>query len=184
MVLLIQVPLKQKKPETYRMYSADEDTGIMFCCAMAAPSDVEEAVIGHGKVEGPFTEIDGLDIERDDRYPVRVTVQFYKATSNGVVSQHDMADIATQINKVYQQAEYVGSLVVEGRTGRPTEHAGLHIEPPGWWDTFWQRHLENTGQSRTEALEMLGKLLGKDWERATLEQAEKAFAEAGRKAEG
>jgi hypothetical protein len=31
---------------------------------------------------------------------------------------------------------------------------------------------------------MLGKLLGKDWERATLEQAEKAFAEAGRKAEG
>jgi hypothetical protein len=48
-------------------------------------SDVEEAVIGHGKVEGPFTEIDGLEIERDERYPIRVTVQFYKATSNGAV---------------------------------------------------------------------------------------------------
>jgi hypothetical protein len=183
MVLLIQVPLKQKRPEMYRMYSADEDTGIMYCCAMAAPSDVEEAVIGHGKVEGPFTEIDGLDIERDDRYPVRVTVQFYKATSNGVVSEQDMADIAAQINKVYQQADYVGSLVVEGRKGRPTEHSGLHIEPPGWWDTFWLRHLANTGQSREEAMEMLHKLLGKDWDRATLAQAEEAVGEARRKAE-
>ena len=99
----------------------------------------------HGKVEGPFTEIDGLEIERDDRYPVRVTVQFYKATSNGVVSEDDMADIAAQINKVCQQADYVGSLVVEGRTGRPTEYEGSHIQPPDWWDVFWERHFENTG---------------------------------------
>jgi hypothetical protein len=185
MVLLIQVPLKQKKPMIYDMLGEvdDMDTGVLYCCAMPRASDVEEAVIGHGKVEGPFTEIDGLDIERDDRYPVRVTVQFYKATSNGVVSEQDMSDIATQINKVYQQADYVGSLVVDGRTGRPTEHAGLHIEPPGWWDTFWQRHFENTGQSRAEALEMLRNLLGKDWDRATLAQAEEAVAEARRKAE-
>lgn len=40
-------------------------------------------------------------------------MQFYKATSNGVVSE---ADIAEQINRVYKQADYVGSLVVEGRT--------------------------------------------------------------------
>jgi hypothetical protein len=110
-------------------------------------------------------------------------VQFYKATSNGVVSEQDMSDIATQINKVYQQADYVGSLVVEGRTGRPTEYAGLHAEPPGWWDTFWQRHFEHVGQSRAEAMEMLRKLLGKDWDRATLAQAEEAVAEARRKAE-
>lgn len=184
LVLLIQVPLKQKAPERYRTLDAVEDTDVLYCCAMPCPpSDVEEAVIGHGKVEGPFTEIDGLDIERDDRYPVRVTVQFYKATSNGVVSKEDMADIAAQINKVYQQADYVGSLVVEGRTGRPTEHSGLHVEPPGWWDTFWLRHLANTGQSREEAMEMLHKLLGKDWDRATLAQAEEAVAEARRKAE-
>ena len=185
MVLLIQVPLKQKEPMTYDTLAEfdDMDTGIMYCCA-AAPSDVEEAVIGHGKVEGPFTEIDGLEIERDDSYPVRVTVQFYKATSNGVVSEEDMADIAAQINKVYKQADYVGSLVVEGRTGRPTEYAGLHVEPPDWWDVFWQRHFENTGQSREEAMEMLGKLLGKDWDRATLEEAEKAVAEAGQSVDG
>lgn len=141
-------------------------------------SDVEEAVIGHGKVEGPFAEIDGLEIERDDRYPIRVTVQFYKATSNGVVSGQDMADIAEQINKVYRQADYVGSLVVQGPTGRPTEYEGAHVEPPQWWDVFWQRHFQNTGQTREQAIEMLRTLLGERWQESTLEQAEQAVSQA------
>jgi hypothetical protein len=42
-VLLIQVPLKQKKPMTYDTQAEFDamDTGIMYCCA-AAPSDVEQ----------------------------------------------------------------------------------------------------------------------------------------------
>lgn len=126
-------------------------------------SDVEEAVIGHGKVEGPFTEIDGLAIERDGRFPIRVTVQFYKATSNGVVSEKDMAEIAAQIKKVYDEADYVGSLVTAGQTGRPTEYDGGKVEPPDWWEAFWDRHERNTGQSRQEAIKMLRKLLGPKW---------------------
>jgi hypothetical protein len=47
--------------------------------------DVEVSVIGHGTVEDPFIVIDGLDIERDPDFPVRVMVQIYKATSNGIV---------------------------------------------------------------------------------------------------
>lgn len=178
MVLLIQVPLKQKEPMKFG--GGLELTETMYCCAPAGASDVEEAVIGHGKVEGPFTEIDGLEIQRDDRYPVRVTVQFYKATSNGVVSEDDMADIAAQINRVYQQADYVGSLVVDGPAGRPTEYQGWQVQPPDWWDVFWQRHLVNTGQSREEAIAMLKKLLGDRWQAASLEQAEKALGEAER----
>lgn len=178
MVLLIQVPLKQK--EAMEFGGSLDDTGVvMYCCAPAGASDVEEAVIGHGEVEGPYTEIDGLEIERDDRYPIRVTVQFYKATSNGVVSEEDMADIADQINRVYQQADYVGSLVVEGPTGRPTEHEGTHVEPPGWWEVFWERHFWNTGQSRDQAMEMLRKLLGDRWQESTIGQAEQAVSEAG-----
>lgn len=175
MVLLIQVPLKQKERMDFRGAGAIA----LECCVMEASSDIEEAVIGHGKVEGPFTEIDGLKIERDDRYPVRVTVQFYKATSNGVVSDDDMAEIAAQINKVYQQADYVGSLVVEGPMGRPTEYEGPHIEPPQWWDVFWQRHLANTGQSREQAMAMLRKLLGERLQTASFEEAEQAAADAG-----
>jgi hypothetical protein len=81
-------------------------------------SDVENAVIGHGELEGPFTEIDNLSIERDERFPVRVTVQFYKATSNGVVSEADLQAIKKQIDRVYAQSDYVGSLVTQGETGR------------------------------------------------------------------
>jgi hypothetical protein len=179
LVLLIQVPLKQKRP-------MEPESGVLYCLA-AAPagavlrkfrkSDVEEAVIGHGKVEGPFTEIDA-EIERDERFPVRVTVQFYKATSNGVVSEADMAQIGAQIGKVYQQADYVGSLVVEGETGRPTEHGGPKVEPPGWWDAFWRRHFENTGQTREEAVVMLDKLLGQSWRDQSAGAVEEAFQRA------
>jgi hypothetical protein len=176
MVLLIQVPLKQKE----RPIANEAYDSINMPLAAAAPSmrraesNVEAAVIGHGKVEGPFTEIDNLEIERDPRFPVRVTVQFYKATSNGVVSMQDMREIHQQIGRVYRDADYVGSLVVNGETSRPTEYAGNKKEPPGWWDDFWKRHEQNTGQSREEALDMLRRLRGERWmprSRRELEQA-------------
>jgi hypothetical protein len=146
LVLLIQVPLKQREP--MRPLGG---MGMMDNLSMAAPapsasmessrgsSDVEAAVIGSGPAEGPFTEIDGLPIERDPDYPIRVTVQFYKATSNGVVSEADMAEIRDQIDRVYAEADYVGSLVVDGPSDRPTEHDGPHQEPADWWQRFWER---------------------------------------------
>ena len=100
MVLLIQVPLKQKQPERGGMMMDEACAAPTMNACKSQSSDMESAVIGHGKVEGPFTEIAGLDIERDERFPVRVTVQFYQATSNGVVSEKDMAGLATQIEKV------------------------------------------------------------------------------------
>ena len=80
MVLLVQVPLK------YKAMQRSSLVGLMYMAPNAVMesnrrSDVENAVIGHGELEGPFTEIDNLTIERDERFPVRVTVQFYKATS-------------------------------------------------------------------------------------------------------
>jgi hypothetical protein len=105
-----KVPLLQKKPMERGMGVAEEG---LFAAPAAAmqKSDVEAAAIGHGEVVGPFTEIDGLDIVRDPRFPIRVTVQFYKATSNGIVSAADMADIAAQVQRVYDDGDYVGSLV-------------------------------------------------------------------------
>lgn len=157
MVLVIQVPLKQKNPMTS---IAELDTWYFIAApkAMAVRSDVELAVIGHGKVEGPFTEIDGLEIERDPDFPIRVTVQFYKATSNGVVNEADIAEIAAQIQRVYQQADYAGSLVTGGETERPTEYEGPKQQPAGWWEAFWQRYEQNSGMTRQAALELWRKL--------------------------
>ncbi|MCB9869516.1 MAG: hypothetical protein H6837_06645 [Planctomycetes bacterium] len=176
MVLLVQVPLKQKRPSRMSLdvVKEDVDPGVS-ASPRGRTSDVETAVIGHGKLEGPFTEIDGLDIERDPRFPIRVTVQFYKATSNGVVSEADITAIAAQIRRVYDDARFVGSLVTEGVTGRPTEHDGPRVEPPDWWPKFWERHRRNTGQSEAETLAMLNKLFGPNWHRRSEPELAKAI---------
>ncbi|HVK03698.1 MAG TPA: hypothetical protein VM490_09495, partial [Armatimonadaceae bacterium] len=172
MVLLIQVPLKQK--EQRRKFEMDyAAAGAAPAAPMAAESakesrrasNVENAVIGHGDLEGPFTEIDDLPIERDPRFPVRVTVQFYKATDNGVVSEADLRAIKGQIDRVYAQSDYVGSLVTGGETGRATEYAGAKVQPPDWWERFWDRYERDTGVGRDEAVRRLRALLGESYRR-------------------
>jgi hypothetical protein len=84
-------------------------------------SDVEQAVLGHGPHLGPFNEGHSLRFERDPKFPVRITVQFYKATSNGVASDVDLDSIAKSIGSVYEHADFVGSLVLpENDARRPT----------------------------------------------------------------
>jgi hypothetical protein len=163
MVLMVQVPLKHKAMKRSGL------VGMMYMAPNAVMesnrmSDVENAVIGHGELEGPFTEIDNLSIERDERFPVRVTVQFYKATSNGVVSEADLQAIKEQIDRVYAQSDYVGSLVTQGETGRLTEYEGIKQQPRDWWEHFWERHELNTGDSRDVAIAKLRALLGKNFE--------------------
>lgn len=162
MVLLIQVPLKQKPRPRDKMPMAAPQTYEMESKAMARSrdSDIENAVIGHGDLEGPFTEIDNLAIERDERFPVRVTVQFYKATSNGVATEADIAAIKAQIERIYAQSEYAGSLVTGGETGRVTEYDGVKVQPTDWWENFWERYEADTGISRYEAIRRLRELLG------------------------
>lgn len=165
MVLLIQVPLKQKQP--MRFMEESMSLGMAPAAAemeMDKASDVEAAVIGHGEVEGPFTEIDFLKIERDPDYPIRVTVQFYKATSNGVISEADVEEIADQIQRVYDEADYVGSLVVDGPSDRPTEHDGPKVEPADWWVVFWQQFEDNTGIDREKAISLWRRLGIKAWQ--------------------
>jgi hypothetical protein len=79
------------------------------------------------------------------------------------VNRKDLADIKEQIDRVYSEADFVGSLVTEGETGRPTEYDGPKVQPPEWWEDFWTRHEKNTGDSREEALRKLEKLLGRSF---------------------
>lgn len=147
LLMIIQVPLKVRRPPPRYLYELESAAAPMAGApAMAPPaapseeksvrarrSDVEVAVLGHGPKLGPYTELDGLTIERDPRFPVRVTVQFYQATSNGVVSDENVALLATQIGKVYDSADFVGSLVVPAPKdlSRPTNWDGVGPPPPG-----------------------------------------------------
>lgn len=130
MMMIVQIPLRHRNRPRFQAMAEG---------AMMAPttqsmrrsgrpsmrqeqSDVEQAVIGHGDDLGRFDEMGGLRLVRDDRFPVRVTVQFYRATSNGVISAADLRDVKRQIDRVYEDGDFVGSLVVpEGDRARPTE---------------------------------------------------------------
>jgi hypothetical protein len=157
-LMLIQVPLKYREPPRPK-YSAPAslamDSAALGGGGMApsaAPSaktssstrdraersDVDTAVLGHGPSQGPFTELDGLTIQRDARFPVRVTLQFYQATSNGVISKSNVKAMAAQIKKVYGKGDYVGSLVVPTELDRmrPTNWTGVSTAPFTVWTDF------------------------------------------------
>jgi hypothetical protein len=115
----VQVPLvvhrPQRKADAFGVYpmSAPAPSMAMESKAAArASSDVETAVLGHGALDGPYTELAGLTVERDARFPVRVTVQFYQATASGQVGRAELARLAAQLDAVYTKGDYVGSLVV------------------------------------------------------------------------
>ncbi len=140
-LFIIQVPLKQKTPPRRAMGMMEGEAAPAPPMASTAPgdaagggkgrSDVEQAVLGHGKVEGPFLEGRNFKLERDERFPIRITVQFYKATSNGVVDDKDLDKIAATIGSVYEHADFVGSLVVpEGDPRRPTAWQTI---PANWF---------------------------------------------------
>ncbi len=102
------------KPSAKKSASAES-------ASAADRSDVEQAVLGHGPNVGPFNEGHRLLIERDPKFPIRITVQFYKATSNGAVSDIDLDSISRSIGSVYEHADAVGSLVMpDGDPRRPT----------------------------------------------------------------
>jgi len=138
-LMIVQVPLKVPAPKRKAEIADDAVVGLGAMgmgaggggygsgYGAAARSDVETAVLGHGPVLGPFTELDGRTIERDARFPVRVTVQLYQATATGAPTAMEIGALATQIKKVYASADYVGSLVEprEVDRTRPTAWYGM-----------------------------------------------------------
>lgn len=152
LLMLIQVPLTYARPAYMAGGMEGVGDGVAYDLAapMAAPpataslagggemkaarsreADVDVAVLGHGPAEGKYTELDGLTIERDPRFPVRVTVQFYQATATGLATDADLARMASQIDKVYAKGDYVGSLVVPAPADRtrPTRWTGVTSAP-------------------------------------------------------
>jgi len=97
-----------------------------------------------GEKQLKFDELNGLPkIERDCRYPIRVTLQYYKSTANGIVDADIMAAIKKMLHTSRKQADFVGSLVTD-KTNRPTEpdlmtqnEVKVVVHPaPAPWDPF------------------------------------------------
>jgi hypothetical protein len=151
LLLLVQVPLRHRAPPRRAMAygAAEAPASASAAGAKREAGDLEVAVLGHGPLEGPFTELAGLEVERDPRFPVRVTVQFYQATATGRIGDAEVAHLARLVSSVYEKGDFVGSLVVPGPgdARRPTAWDGASPPPAevAWWDfpgllERWWRH--------------------------------------------
>jgi hypothetical protein len=161
LLLLVQVPLRYRESPRRSLGGAVPAPAAKGeAKAMATQeraSDMEMAVLGHGPLEGPFTELGGLAVERDPRFPVRVTVQFYQATSSAKVGAENMARLAQLVDQVYKKGDFVGSLVVPGPgdLARPTNWDGVSPPPANvsWWDfpglmeRWWKHGPRTPGQA-------------------------------------
>jgi hypothetical protein len=140
LLLLVQVPLRRRELRRELALEAPMASMELMKAAPAArgSADLEAAVLGHGELQGPFTELAGLSVERDPRFPVRVTVQFYQAVSSPKVGAPEVAHLARLIGRVYEKGDWVGSLVcpAPGDAARPTAWDGISRAPSdvSWWD--------------------------------------------------
>ncbi len=177
-VLLIQVPLVHKAP-LWR-------DGVFYEMADISRSsngDIEEAVIGHGPIEGPFKEIGGKAIQRDPRFPIRVTVQFYQATANPKIDAQMVFEMEQQITSIYKEASAVGSLVTGGKTGRTTEH-NVEFWRWNWWGPIWPYQYQTPDGAGIsigwqDAVQLLDEAYGNEWVRfADSEDDKEIFLDA------
>lgn len=133
MLMLIQVPLKQKERPPMRGLQAMSVCKESWTCdgydfideedfgEICESADFEDVIVKiSDKDEGPFPDIK-YNLQRDTRYPIRITLQFYKATSNGILDYDTMFNISKQFVTAQQNADFIGSLVTGNILGdRPT----------------------------------------------------------------
>jgi len=90
-----------------------------------------------------FKELNDMDtIERDPDYPIRVTVQYYKSTINGIITKDIIKSIKKQLESSQKQSDFIGSLVINN-SNRPTE---FNKEPQFTW-SFDQKNNDNNNDN-------------------------------------
>lgn len=87
----------------------------------SASRGMDNAVLRAGETHSEFKGVGDYSLERDDRYPIRCTFQFYKVTDTNDVPEDAFKEMREKIDKVYRTGQATGSLVVSGDTGRATE---------------------------------------------------------------
>jgi hypothetical protein len=123
-LLVFQIPLKQKQP-TYDSSEEEDMSFGMFeslgCTPNVRAKGMENAMIRASTVvQGPFRGLGNHLLERDDRYPIRLTYQFYKITDEVNLKVEDVQEISQRIHSVYEAGSNQSSLVLQN-TKRQTE---------------------------------------------------------------
>lgn len=103
-------------------------------------------------------------LERNEDYPIRCTLQYYKATSNGVVNKEIMDDIVKQLEASQKQADFMGSLVTEYNPNRPNEWINNNKDE-NKDDDVMVMDVNNVNDEYKQIRKFLKENGGKDWEK-------------------
>ena len=133
-LFVFQIPLKQKyePPLSHFLNSSNMEQLCAYktcSCSSSQQSMIftdfagnfEDAILSTKKTHSTFKGTQGLKLERDDRFPIRCTIQFYKISDREYIPEEEFGKIADKINNIYQKADIYGSLVTDGKTKRVTE---------------------------------------------------------------
>ena len=176
--LVIQIPLlvpERQRKDLQPSESALTASPTAKAWVQESMRGVETAVVQAGPPEGPWIGLNGRTLRRDVRFPIRATVQFYQATSSTNVTSADVDRIADGIQRVYLDAEAVGSLVVGGSAGRITVHT-VESWPQPWWQEPCLAWQSTTGQPWNEGVRRLRERLGASWQPRDARELSNALA--------
>jgi hypothetical protein len=123
----------------FAMESASAGSFMASCAAIPAsfsftPQDrslgLEDAIVSVGEGHSDFKGTQDMTLERDERYPITLTIQFFKMLDTADIPEIEFINIADKIKRIHELAGVSGSLVTDGFTGRITESQSSKIQPP------------------------------------------------------
>ncbi len=141
-LFVFQIPLKRQKPAVtrggYGGYESASIGGAAAACAAGAfgsnlvanstsfrqgvrerqsSRGMSAGILSHGKELGTFDNVTQT-MERDERFPIRCTIQYYMLTDSPTVSSEMLLEMKNKIDSVYANGDNIGSLVVDETTKR------------------------------------------------------------------
>jgi len=114
------VPESASIPQTF-LSSLSGNRGARKSKRVREVIGVDYAVLHVGKPHSNFEGTKGRKLERDDRYPIRCTIQFYQATDTSNIPESLIQEMSEKVNDIYKKGAASGSLVLNEDTGRATE---------------------------------------------------------------
>ena len=83
------------------------------------PRGMDHGIVSTSEGSGRYATLSNFTVERDERMPIRCTIQYYHVTDDVTVSEEDMKTIASEVVR----HNPISSLVVDNTMRRPTEHS-------------------------------------------------------------
>jgi hypothetical protein len=141
-LFIFQIPLKQKeRPRRNKSFQDCRFDGVDKLVKKSRAYEtrgMDHAQLSVGDSVGSWNGThSGYIIERDAKYPIRCTIQYYRVTDTDAIPQSVVEDISQQIWKLYDNtpSHEKGSLVTDPPSGRITEPI-LSTKPSGSIFTF------------------------------------------------